>query len=296
MIALGYLFIFITALLNVSKGGCSKKVSSKLECMADNINLCFVRNFICVVIGAGILLSGGIGFKMPVAGWLVCVLSGIGMSVNYIVWLMALKGEAYMLGNTASTSSFVIAAVCGVALFGERISFTKLASFLLVVIAMYFMIRYQTKLYKKPSLRDFVLLSMVFVSAGLNSVCQKLFTFYAKGCSVNLFTFYTFAISCLMLAVIRPFFKGNATVGGQAKKLIKLMPFILFMGVALYGATFFQAEATKLVDTVILYPLSSSLSVLGSGIMAWIFFSEKPSKDSIIGAAFVLAALVLSKF
>ena len=293
---LGYLFILITVLLNVSKGGCSKKVSTQLECTADNINLCFVRNFICVVIGAAILLFGGIGFSMPAVGWLVCAVSGISMTVNYIVWLMALKGDAYMLANTANTASFVIAAICGVAVFGEHISFAKLVAFLLIVIAMYFMIRYQTKLYTKPSLRDFVLLAAVFVTAGANSVCQKLFTFFVKGFSVNLFTFYTFAISCLVLAVMRPFFKGNVSVRGQAGRLAKLMPYILFMGAALYGATFFQSEATKLVDTVILYPLNSALSVLGSGVMAWIFFSEKPSKDSIIGAVFVLAALVLSKF
>ncbi len=293
---MGYLYIFLTVLLKVSKGGCSKKVSSRLSGTLDSINLSLVRNFICVVIGAIVVLSSGIGFEMPIVGWLICLLSGISMTANYIIWLMALKGSAYMLANTADTSSFIIAAVCGVAVFGEKISLTKLCAFLLIVIAMYFMIRYQTKLYTKPTLRDFVLIVGVFLTAGANSVCQKLFTFFVEGYSVNLFTLYTFVISCLILIVLRMFFKATAEPKEQFKTIYTLLPHILFMGAALYGATFFQAEATKLVDTVILYPLSSSLSVLFSSVMAWIFFSEKPSRDSVIGAAFVLAALIFSRF
>ncbi len=293
---LGYLFILLTVILNLSKGGCSKKVSSHLSCMADNIDLCFVRNLVCVFVGAVIVFCGGIGFSMPSAGWLICIFSAISMTVNYIVWLMALKGDAYMLVSTAINASFVIAAVCGVVIFGEKLSITKLVAFLLIVVAMYFLVRYQTKLYKKPGLRDLILLTVGFVTAGTNSVSQKLFIYFVKGYSVNLFTFYTFAISCIILVFIRIFFKSENNAAIHIKKTTELLPHIAFMGIALYGATFFQTEASKLVESVILYPLSSALAVLGAGIMAWIFFSEKPSKDSIIGAAFVLVALVLSRY
>lgn len=292
---MGYLYIFITSFLNVTKGGCSKKVSSSLSCMADNINLCFVRNLICVAIGAAIISCSGIGWALPATGWLICIVSGISMTLNYTVWLMALKGRAYVLANAASTSSFIVAAICGVAVFGESISFAKFVAFFFVIIAMYFMMRYQTRLYQKPAVIDFVLLASVFLTAGLNSVCQKLFTYYVKGYSVNLFTFYTFVISCFILVVLRMCFKATEKPKIQLKTISKLLPYIVSMGAALYGATFFQAEATKLVDTVIVYPMSSSLSVLGSNIMAWVVFSEKPSKDSVIGAVFVLAALVLSR-
>lgn len=293
---MGYLLILITVLLNISKGACSKKISTKIACMAENVNLCFVRNLVCVILGAFIIMFGGIDPSLPLNGILICILSGISMTFNYIVWLKALKGEAYMLANTANNASFVIAAVCGVVIFAEQLTVTKCGAFLLIAIAMFFMTRYQTKLYKKPSLHDFTLLGLVFITAGTNSVCQKLFTTYVKGYSVTLFTFYTFVISCFLLLVMRPLFKANSSAKKQAKKIISLLPFILFMGLALYGATFFQAQATFYVDSVILYPLNSSLSILGSGIMAWILFSEKPSKDSIIGAIFVIAALVLSRF
>ena len=178
---MGYLLIFITALLNISKGACSKKISTKISCMAENINLCFIRNLVCVILGAFIILFSGINPVLPLNGTLICLLSGVSMTVNYAVWLIALKSDAYMLANTANNASFVIAAVCGVVIFGEKLTVTKCGAFLLIAIAMFFMTRYQTKLYKKPSLHDFLLLGLVFATAGTNSVCQKLFTTYVKG-------------------------------------------------------------------------------------------------------------------
>ena len=293
---IGYLFILITVVLNVSKGGFSKKVSAHLDCTADNINICLVRNLFCVLFSAMILFATNTSFFVSPSGFAISAFSGISTTVNYIFWLMALKGDAYMLASTMSNSSFIIAAICGIVIFHETPSVMKMIAFVLIVIAVFFMTRYQTKLYKKPNFKDFVLLFLVFLTAGTNSVSQKLFTTYASEFPVSVFTFYTFVVSCLLLFVLRPFFKANKSFKGQTKKVASLLPFVLFMGLALYGATFFQTEATKLVDAVILYPLSSALSILGSSVMAWVWFSEKPSKDSIVGAFFVICAMVLSRF
>lgn len=293
---LGYLFILLTAFFNVTKGGCSKVVSSKLDCIAESINLCFVRNFICVIIGFFILLFTGSGFSMPLVGWLICTLSGVSMAVNYIVWLMSLKAGAYMLSNTVSNVSFVAAALCGVLLFGETISTAKFISFLLVMVAVFFMLRYQAKQFSKPNAYQILLLVLVFITAAGNSVSQKLFTSHVKELSVNHFTFYTFVISLFVLALWRLFVKSPKKVSAQTVQIAKLVPYICYMGATLYGATFFQAEATNHLPTIVIYPLSSSFALVGASIMAWLCFKEKPSKDSIIGSAFVLAALILSKF
>lgn len=304
---LGYLFILLTVFFNVTKGGCSKVVSSRMDCVAESINLCFARNLICVIVGFFIILFSGTGFAMPVQCWLICALSGVSMAVNYIVWLMSLKSGAYMLSNTASSGSFVLAAVCGVILFKESLSPLKLLSFALVVVSVYFMLRYQTKQFVKPKVKDLFLLFGVFVTAGSNSVSQKLFTnaivkltesgnTEAQKLSANHFTFYTFVISLFVLALWRAFVKSPKKVSAQTIQLTKLLPYVLYMGLTLYGATFFQTLATDYLDSIVVYPLSSALALLGASIMAWLCFKEKPSKDSIIGGAFVLGALVLSKF
>ena len=293
---IGYIFILITVFLDTLKGGCSKKLSTSLNCLADNINLCFVRNTVCVVLGYFIILASGGSLHLPAIGWIICFFYGVGMTVNYMTWLMVLKSDAYMLANATVKSSFVIAVVFGIFLFGERFTLAKFAAFLLIVAALYFMMRYQVKQFKKPGTMGILLLVAVFLSAGLNSVCQKAFTSYLPECSPKLLTFYTFVISCAILAFLRPFFKAKACAAVQAKNIVRFIPYILIMGTALYGATFFQTAANKYADAVILYPLNSALSVISASIMSWAVFGERPSRDSIAGAFLVVAALVLSRF
>jgi len=293
---LGYLLIVLTVFCNVSKGGVSKKATAKLNGIADNIDLSFMRNLICIIIGVVIVSASKMSFSMPAQGWWICFASGISMSLNYIVWLLCLKTDAYMLATTASSSSFIIAALSGVLIFGEKISVFKAIAFALIILAVYFMVCYQTKTCCRLKLHDFVILLLVFLSAGTNSLCQKLFTFCVPGYSVNLFTLYTFVFSCGILLVIRPFFRCGENAKMHAVKFAKLLPIILYMGVALYGATFFLSEATHHLDTLVIYPLNSALTLVGGVVMAWICFGEKPSRDSIIGTVLSLGALILSRF
>ena len=66
------------------------------------------------------------------------------------------------------------------------------------------------------------------------------------------------------------------------------------MGVAVYGVTYFKTVANDYLDTIVLYPLNNGLTFVGSCLMAWICFKEKPNKFSIIGMVLVFAALLLS--
>ena len=296
---MGYLLILLTVFCNVSKGGVSKVATRKLFCLADNVELTFIRNLICILVGFGIITFSGISYGMPFKGWLICVLSGVSMTVNYTVWLMCLKTDAYMLATTANSASFIIAALCGVVMFDEKISYAKAVSFVLILAAVYFMVRYQVNNFQhRMKLKDFFILFMVFLSAGTNSVCQKAFTFNLEGFDRHLFTFYTFVFSCLILLMIRMFIrrKEESAQESHIKKMTKLLPLILYMGITLYGATFFQTTATTHLDAVVVYPLSSALGLVGGAFMAWLCFKERPSRDSIIGTVLSLSALVLSKF
>ncbi len=52
---MGLLCVFLATILNSAKGYCSKKVSSKLETLADNINLSLARSVLCTVLGFAFL-------------------------------------------------------------------------------------------------------------------------------------------------------------------------------------------------------------------------------------------------
>ena len=89
------------------------------------------------IIGALIMVFSRIGFRMPVNGWLICALSGIAQSVNYIVWVMALKTDAFMFASAVNNAAFIISVLAGLVLFDESLSIFKFLAILLIISAMY---------------------------------------------------------------------------------------------------------------------------------------------------------------
>ena len=75
-----------------------------------------------------------------------------------------------------------------------------------------------------------------------------------------------------------------------------LLPWICIMGGSLYGVTYFQALASTHMDAIVLYPLNNGLVLVASMLMSWLVLKEKPSRNSIIGAVLVFAALMLMRF
>ena len=67
------------------------------------------------------------------------------------------------------------------------------------------------------------------------------------------------------------------------------------MAVCFYSTTLFQTKASNLLDAVVMYPAYNGTLLVAGNLMAWLCFSEKPNKNSIIGVILVFTAIVLSR-
>ena len=298
---LNYLFIFIIVFLNEIKGFASKKLSARAKRIRDNIELSFVRNAFCVLVGAiSILTLENSDFSMPPLGIFISVISGVLTTVSYMAWVMALRGEAFMLASAVNNSNFIISATAGIIFFGEIPSVSKVLSFALISVGIYFMMRYRINIKGAPCGGDIIVLVIVFVAGGLSSVVQKWFVAALPEASVSCFTFYGFLTSTLILAVIEVFLlifdKKVDRPEGKESNFRSYFFWAFIMGVCLYLVSVLQTAAAAKLDAIVLYPLKNGLTITASMLMAWIFFKEKPNRNSIIGAFFVLCALVLSRF
>ena len=56
---MGLVYILFATVLNTVKGYGSKKVSGKLTCFADNVNLSLLRSLVCALLGGIFLVIGG---------------------------------------------------------------------------------------------------------------------------------------------------------------------------------------------------------------------------------------------
>lgn len=293
---MGFMFLFFAVLLNAVKSYCSKRISGHTETLSDTVDVTLVRNMLCAVLGAVFVLFFGQGsFVLPARGWLICLVAGVSIGVNYVVWVLSLKTEVYLFVSAANSASFLVAVLCGMMFFSETLTARKGIAILLILLAMVFMVRYQTDMRGKPTLKHLLLLFSVFLTAGLSSVTQKWFTKTLPDVSAHTYTFYSLLISAVFLLALSPFLSDKKPMRSRIKTQKTMLPWVAIAAACFYGVTYFQTGASALLDAVVMYPMYNGLLLAAGSIMAWLCFSEKPNRNSIIGVFLVFVAVVLSK-
>ena len=293
---MGYLFLLLAVIFNLTKSYCSKKVSNKVETLSDTVNMTVARNAFCAVIGAVLIVIGNnCNFYLSPKGFVICLVAGLAVGLNYIVWVMSLKSGVYLMASASNSASFIVAAVGGLLFFSETLTLFKGLSILLILLAIFFMGRYQKESYGKPNTKYILLLATVFLTAGVSSITQKWFAKTHPDASAHTYTFYSLLISFVILLILSFFIKEQKTVKMRIQNIKRLLPAITLMAVCFYGTTYFQSRASRLLETVVMYPLLNGLLLAAGSLMAWICFKESPNKNSIIGVILVFSAIMLSR-
>lgn len=295
VILMGYIFLFLSVLTNTVKGYCSKRISGDVKNAGNAVTLNLVRNIFVVAVSfaIGFFTVGTSIFELTLTDVIITAAAGVSMALFVIFWTLAVKTDAYMLVSASGSASFVVPAVIGCFLLGETLTYAKISSFALIVVALYFLLRYQVNLGGNISAKSLALLAGVLLSQGINQSMQKLYVFYVGG-DASVFTAWSFVFTVISLVVgklILPHSKPS-----EDKALIKgNLLYIVLMAAGLFGSSYFQTAAASHMDAIILYPLSSALSLIAGSTMAAVCFKEKIKRDCIIGMIIVFAALILSR-
>ena len=294
---MGYVFVLLAIFANVAKGASSKFVSGNISTVRQNSIFNGVRNVLSMIIALFTVLAVDASsfFTFHPIELVLCGVSGLSMAVFTITWIFAIKGEAYMLVSACSSASFIVPCIFGLLVFKESVSLFEFIAFLIIVLAIAFLLRYNFTLNGRLKIKDAVLLFLVFLSSGLNNAMQKAYTVEVIDKNVGYHTFYTFAFAALFMLLAAPLFKSaNAT---PCKNIVKSnFKFLLIMAFGNFFANYFQGLAAKTVDAIVLYPLISALSLIAGSFMAAVMFKERVTKNCVIGVVLVGIALILSRF
>ncbi len=290
---MGYIFLLIATFFNASKGFCSKKISNSVITLRDNLNVSLFRNVICAIISFLILaLEGQKDLSLSLYEIILCSISGVSLAVFMSSWIFSIRSESYMLSSAFASSSFVVPSLIGVLLLNERFTVTKTVSFLLIIAALFFLLRYNTQLNGKIKVKQLLLLLTVLLSQGINQSVQKIYTenFPFRE---DVYTLYSSLFTIAAVILIMPFTKSSGDPRSKTLLKGKNLFYISVMAIGLFGYTFFLTLASGSgIDAIILYPLTNALSLISLAVVASIFFGERLKRDSIIGIALVFAALI----
>ena len=296
---MGYIYIFLSIFFNAAKGYSSKKVSASLKSEHRNILFNTKRMLLSFVFAfAVVLLATPIKELAPsFTELLICSLSGLSMTAFALFWQITIRKNAYMLASAGSSASFIVPVVAGLLFFDESFTLSSGLSIALIVLSLFFLLKYDSTLSGKTTKRELALVLALVLSQGLMQCMQKVYVLHCPGKSISVYNFYYFLFAFLFSLLLLPLFRKppSATEDHPPAAPHEALYMVIMAG-ALFAVSFFQTMAAKTVDAIILYPLISGLSLVGGALMAAFVFREKPDRNGIIGILLVLSAVVISKF
>ena len=301
---LGYVFLFITVLIGVSKVYCGKKSSQFVTGITDGLILQAIRVLLCVVIGGFLFLFSNESIQVNTTILFISFLNGLSNAAFLLSWLFAVRSGAYLFVDVCLTAGgILIPCFSGAMFFGGSITPIQYVGIFIMMVAVWVMCGYNAAITKqKLSLANVLLLLCVALTNGLIGFCEKFYAHYTKNanvsCSTSFFGVLTFVFAALVLIVSLPIVckKMNCTI----RRSIKIFPYkqlwiyLILIAAFLYFYTYFSTLTnTYINNTVLIYPLKFGSNLLLSAVMATVFFKEKINLRSIIGMILITTSIIL---
>lgn len=285
----GYILLILACLCGSAKGFAGKKSSGALSTVPHMLYFGSVRTLLCALLGAVIWLSAGDFGSIGKKAVIISVISGISMSVFLLTWIAAVRYGAYVRLDVCCQTGMVIPCVLAAGLLGESVSTAQYIALGFLVIAIVLLSDRGKSDVQKMTFKEVILLLLVWLSSGVNSLTVKLYAKAAEG-STTFYNLVTFAVAALAFAafylVLR---KKDNKVTLPKSHYIFYLP---VMAVCLYLNIFLQTAAAKTIDSMIMFPLQTVLGLFISALMAAVCFKEKTTVKNVIGMVIAAAAIV----
>ncbi len=300
---IGYIFLFATVLIGVSKGYCGKKTSDYVTGITDGLILQAIRLFLCVVIGIILFAFSNTPFNVDITILIISLLNGIANAAFLLSWLFAVKSGAYLFVDIClTTGGILLPCICGALFFDSKITLIQYVGIAIMILAVLVMNSYNsTVTQKKISFGNILLLICVAVSNGLMGVCEKFFAHHISinntNCDLSVFSLLTFLFACIILLftliVVCKKNKTSVKICVQKFPFKKLWIYLILIALFLFFNTYLTTLTnTYIKNTVLIYPLKFGSNLILSAIMASIIFKEKMNFKSVFGMILITISII----
>ncbi len=295
------LFFAIIAVMRVVQQVCNKKVSVEV-----NDSKTFFRYGgyyqLCSAIFSLIYLCF-VGFYGFDGATLLCAfLTALLFALDLFSNLQAIKGAPLVVCNMFSISGLFVPCVLGIFLFDEPMGFLQWIGLGLFVFSIYFLTASNDQEKKSFSVKTVCMLLLNFFANGLVMVVQKYFALKVPDGNVALYSALTFALNAFILyacmgVVLIKNCRNEKKKEGKDEKRIKPLPksLLLYGGllaIAIFSINLIVTTLAKSVPSVILFTVSSALSVGISCLVGTVAFKEKLKVKNIVGLLLGILAIV----
>lgn len=211
---------------------------------------------------------------------------GLIFVLSFFVFAKAIGLAGTGLATTTSRLSVVIPILFSIIIYNETPNEFHLLGIIftfITFILFYFSIRGNRK--DGDGIKKYLVLILVFIGIGFNDFAMKIFKNWRTADEEPYFVFFIFTFALIFSSIyilykkIRP--ETHTFVTG------------LIMGIPNVFSTIFLLAALAALPGIIVYPLVNVGIIVGTTLLAFIFWKEKPDKFGITGLIIGIISIVL---
>jgi len=241
-------------------------------------------------------LSGGMGeLSISLKALPILLLSGIANGVSPILWLLAVRGSAYLLLDTVGTFCITIPVFLSALFFNETVRMNQLVGFVILLAAVITMSSYSSGIKGKLTRSGLLIILGNGLASGMSDFSQRLYVHLIPDGSASAFQFYTFLTASVVFVIFYLSFETRRGVLSQpAGKLIASnIGYVAVMAVCLFLNSFFRLKASGCLSSMEMYPLNQGSTLVLSALMAAVCFKERPNTRSMAGMILTAVGLTV---
>lgn len=299
MPALTILFFGIIAAMRVVQKICMKRTSNLLN---SGVSFFHYGAFyqLASALFAFVLLCF-IGFNGANSATVLCAfVSALLFVLELFTSLEAIKGSTLTICNMVATGGLFVPCIAGIFLFNEPMRALQWVGMGVFVVAVYFLASGSKETYKKFSFKTFLMLLLNFLANGAVMVVQKYFAVLVQDGNVALYSTLTFAFGAVILYICMFALALLKQTNEQGERINQIKPlskslylYGILLAVALCSINQLVTTMAKTVPSVVLFTVSSALSIIITSIVGAVAFHEKLTVKNVIGILLGLGAIVM---
>ena len=258
--------------------------------MSDAVKFNLVRMMFCIIIGFVLIIIQNRfgGLKADLRTLCITAFAGVTNSFFVVSWLIAIKYGMYMTVDVSITLGTAVPILLSCLTFKESVTVKQLIGLLILSAAVYIMCSYNSQQKGKQGIKTYLILLLCEISSGLTDFSQKLYVGGKTSPNIGMYNFYIYIFSAVTLGIFCFVFRH----GEKRTDFKNTWFYIVVMAVCLFGYSYFKTKAAMFLSSVQLYPISQSLALILSTVMASLFFNEKITVKCICGIALSFIAML----
>ena len=295
------LFFVIVALMRVIQKVCSK-ISSE-EITSNKTFFAYGSLYQCVAGLFALITVLFTGFHDFNLGLIICsVLSALLFAADLFSGIEALKGCSIAVATMFGLGGLIISVLVSYFWFGEDIKVHQLIGLAIFFVSASLLSSKDGKSGEKITLKTFIMLFINFLVNGLVMVVQKYFALKVQGANTPLFSFLTFTLCgvfmaiCYLFTLFKKKTKNEEPALSEERRPVlskKLVVCGILLALALFLINIIITEMGKTVPSIIIFPVSSAISIIIATLVGYFIFKEKLSLKKIFGLIVGIASIIV---